>query len=288
MTDAVSKTGVFVLGPLEIAHGSQYVLRRRSTQRLFLLWLERGIIGFVHLGTPCTIWSQARHDVKDSAATRAKEETGLELALFSCEVIRVCQKAGIPFSLENPRGSKLFQFEPLLRALFTGDCYFIDFDMCMYGEPYRKSTRLATSCADLFALARKCVHHTHDVRLKGQVKVDSNVDKPRYVNRTASAGAYPSCFCRAFAGLICRHVRPIDQHQAEAVAVHWESALRSVAQYKARRQRPPQTKISSGSIGDFAPTCELLEAAGGLHTYFDCIQLGRNPKDAWKAFQSCR
>ena len=71
-----------------------------------LSWIDRGVIGFVHLGIPCTIWSRARHNVKDSSpATRIKEEVGLELALFSSEVIRRCVALGIPYALENPRSS---------------------------------------------------------------------------------------------------------------------------------------------------------------------------------------
>lgn len=194
LTKAMKAAGVPTLEPLDIANGAHCDLRRRSTQQFILQSIKRGIVGFIHLGPPCTIWSQARHGVKESAATRAKEETGLELALFSCAVIRLCQQLGIPFVLENPQSSKLFTFEPLVTALHTGFCTHVDFDMCQYGEPQRKRTCLATSCDFLEPLAKRCNHREHAVMLKGQTKVVDQEGRPRYVNRTALAGAYPTVF----------------------------------------------------------------------------------------------
>ncbi len=282
LSDAVRSRGIPVLEPIDIAFGSHCDLRRRETQQLILQWIRRGIIGFIHLGTPCTIWSQARHGVKESNATRAKEELGLELALFSCEVIRWCQKLQIPFSLENPRYSKLFQFEPLLRALHSGDCFYVDLDMCQYGEAYRKSTRFATSFGGLKGLARRCNHSRHDVWLKGQVQVQIGSEKPKYVNRTALAGAYPQEICKCFAKLLSFNHHAEHSDKVEAAAVHFSAALRSVAKRKTARCRPKTDKVSKGGTSSEEPRCELLSQAGGARQFIDFIALGRPKKEAWK------
>lgn len=163
--------GAPVLEPLDLLNGPHCDLIRRATQRLVLQWIKSGLIRFVHLGTPCTIWSQARRNVKDSARTRAKECVGVELALFSAEVIHTCIAHGVQFSIENPRFSKLFGFEPLAKAIASGRHFVVDFDMCMYGEPLRKFTRIVTSCKELQQLSIKCCHRRHEVWLKGKVKV---------------------------------------------------------------------------------------------------------------------
>eukprot|EP00438_Fugacium_kawagutii_P020747 Skav227424 [mRNA] locus=scaffold1986:83849:88250:+ [translate_table: standard] len=170
LSKAVQQLGIPTLEPLDYIHGSHADLRRRRTQQLVFEWLDRGLIGFVHLGTPCTIWSRARHNVRDSHTTRCKEETGIELALFSCEVIKRCIANGIPYALENPRTSKLFLFPHLLRAVASGPFNFVDWEMCQYGEKYKKSTRIVTSVDWLQSLCKRCHHRSHEVRLQGKVK----------------------------------------------------------------------------------------------------------------------
>lgn len=117
LTQAVAHKNVPCLEPLEIKNGVHCDLRRRQTQRLIIKWIEKGLIGFVHLGTPCTIWSRARRGVKDSPATFAKEAAGVELALFSAEVIIACDKFQVPYAIENPASSRLFSFIPLVIRL---------------------------------------------------------------------------------------------------------------------------------------------------------------------------
>ena len=52
LSAAVKSAGGAVLEPVEISKGVRFDLRRRQTQRLIIKWIEKGIVGFVHLGTP--------------------------------------------------------------------------------------------------------------------------------------------------------------------------------------------------------------------------------------------
>ena len=133
LTRAIEESGVSILEPLDYILGPHADLRGRSTQKLVLDWIKKGKIGFVHVGTPCTIWSQARHNVKESHATRCKEEIGVELALFSAEVIRTCNRCQVGCALEDLSRSKLFKFDPVVHAIASGDNDVVDFDMCQYG-----------------------------------------------------------------------------------------------------------------------------------------------------------
>ena len=66
------RQGLPALEPLDIVFGPFADLRRKSTQGFILTIIKQGLIGFVHLGAPCTIWSRARHGVKETHANRIK------------------------------------------------------------------------------------------------------------------------------------------------------------------------------------------------------------------------
>ena len=283
LSDAVAKLGIPTLEHLDFLYGKHCDLRRKSTQQLVISWLKRGVIGFVHLGTPCTIWSRARHNVKESHKTRVKEATGIELALFSCEIIRTCHQYGIPFAIENPASSRLFQFEPLLKALHLGPVSFVTFEMCQYGEPYKKSTCIATSSPHLGRLGRRCNHSSHAVWLKGTTKISKAGELPRYVNRTALAGAYPLRLCELYAQLIQKHVPTCQSDGVEAVKIHWAASLRSVANRKACENKSAKILVKEGGV-DSGESIELnlLSQAGGPQKFIDCIALGRSRQEAWK------
>lgn len=275
--------GVPVLEPLDFLNGPHCDLRRRRTQRLVLQWIKSGLIRFVHLGTPCTIWSQARHNVKDSARTRAKECIGVELALFSAEVIQTCNAHGVQYSIENPRFSKLFGFEPLTKAIASGMHFVVDFDMCMYGEPFRKCTRIVTSCKELQQLSNKCCHRRHEVWLKGKVKVEGADHLPRFVNRTALAGAYPKALTDKFAAILsCLSFGNVEQ--TDLGQVHWSASLRSVAKQGSKKEHCP-TNLAQKSCDEHHEKLVLLERQGGLEQFIDFIAIGRNKKEAWRVLK---
>lgn len=283
LTHAVDEKHIPVLEPIDYANGAHCDLRRRSTQEVILKWLERGVIGFLHIGTPCTIWSQARRNVSNSTKAFCKERDGLELALFSAQLIRVCNKFGVPYAIENPRTSKLFQFEPLVAAIGTGQNFNVDFDMCQYGECYKKPTRIVTSAKWLAALSNKCCHKSHEVWLKGKARVRGPTGRAVYVNRTALAGAYPVRFVLKYAGLIQQFAQ-LGSQDEQSVQISWRAALRSAENRKAEKCKPAKATLCAWGP-DQQNELHLLSQAGGVERFFDAIALGRDPKKAWEVLR---
>eukprot|EP00438_Fugacium_kawagutii_P030000 Skav225301 [mRNA] locus=scaffold445:112717:116856:+ [translate_table: standard] len=286
LTEAMGTSGISHVSGVDYISGAEFDVRRRSTQHVILEWIRRGIFGFIHFGTPCTIWSRARHNVVESNATRAKEELGLEMALFTAAAIRACWDAGTHFALENPRTSKLFGFHPLVCAIHRGTTYTVDFDMCRYKEEYRESTRIITSLSDLQGLQRKCNHDSHKVWLQGKVKVFNRDGLPIYVNRTSLAGAYPYSFCALYASILSRSLN-LHCDAAASVNTMWIAALRSAAQRKPATQFAT-VKPRQEQKADSDTECSLLQQHGGLEQFIDCIALGRRIKKPWKKEKSQR
>ncbi|CAE8674891.1 unnamed protein product [Polarella glacialis] len=86
LTTAFKQAGCNVLPACEILNGVQFDLTRHSAQEALLRLLRTGRVWYVHMGTPCTVWSRARHGLTNMARARAKETVGVELALFSVAV----------------------------------------------------------------------------------------------------------------------------------------------------------------------------------------------------------
>ena len=64
------------------------------------------------------------------------------------------------------------------------------FDMCQYGQLYKKRTAVMTNMPELHQLERLCTRAHQHQPLRGTVKVVDG-GRARYQNRTAVAGTYP-------------------------------------------------------------------------------------------------
>ena len=65
LSGAIRNKGDAVLEPVEIMNDAAFDLRRREAQRL-LRWIKSGTSGFVHVSTPCTIWSRGEEYHQES------------------------------------------------------------------------------------------------------------------------------------------------------------------------------------------------------------------------------
>ena len=205
LSKAMSDCGLATCIGIDNEHGPHHDLRRRSTQLVILNWLKSGRIAYVHLGTPCTVFSRARHFIRNLERAREKERVGLELAMFTAEVILVCNRYGIRWSLENPRSSRLFDV-PVLHSILRQDGVFqIHLDFCMFGEKYKKPTAIFTNISQLRSLARQCTHRKHVTVLRGSETIVSkgvSISQPR----TKRAGAYPFALVELWAHLVSQHL----------------------------------------------------------------------------------
>eukprot|EP00438_Fugacium_kawagutii_P008464 Skav230206 [mRNA] locus=scaffold2443:266117:270539:+ [translate_table: standard] len=200
LTECVKKAGLFAWPPFELAAGRCYDLLDDGVQKFIFGLLTAGLVWWVHLGTPCTAWSRARHNIKNFSKARAKEQIAVATALFTCRVIRECMKRGIMVTLENPRSSRLWEFAPIHDLLQDARIFLYYFDMCQYGEPHKKSTGILTNEEHFSKLQRRCQGgHVHQ-QLVGTVRV-KHEGVWTYKNRTALAGAYPYKLCNFWAQL---------------------------------------------------------------------------------------
>ena len=235
LTNAVKAEGLAVGPPIDIDLGSECDMRRRSSQRLILSWIRSGHLSYVHLGTPCTVFSRARHWIRNHERARERERVGLELAWFTAEVIAWCKRYNVNWSIENPRSSRLFQLPFLAEILEQG--HVIDLDFCMYGEAYRKPTRIVSSLGSLSQLSRQCSHKKHSVTLRGSERVVVNgktVSQPK----TKRAGAYPSNLVEQWAQVI-RGVVSQEDRESHAIFAQLTNELRLCAEKAATAGRKP-------------------------------------------------
>ena len=181
------RDGASVLS-FEIRDGPMFDLSRESTRQAVLRWIENRLVSFVFLGTPCTVWSIARRGITNHRKARIKERIAVDHAIFSCQVARLCHSLQIPFMLENPKSSRLWQFDPVVRLLGLDGVDVVDFDMCGYGTPYKKPTRIMSNIPGIQRLARKCCHLSHQSPLIGR--------------KCALAGQYPKSLCRLMSSVL--------------------------------------------------------------------------------------
>ena len=123
----------------------------------------------LHLGTPCTVFSIARHGITNTARARERERIGCELAFFTAELCRTATSLGIKRSIENPTTSRLWEFPAIRDLQCLPGVQFVNTVMCHFGAPYKKPTSLMTNILELRGLEAICEHRRHEVVLKGTV-----------------------------------------------------------------------------------------------------------------------
>ena len=73
--------------------------------------------------------------------TQAKVDYGNAVLKGCLRIVRWCLRYEVPFLLESPRTSWMFKVAELQDLVRPGAAFFVDCDQCMYGRPWRKSTR---------------------------------------------------------------------------------------------------------------------------------------------------
>ena len=227
LSEAVERSGAAVFTPVDISFGSHHDLKRRATQLAILAWLKSGWIRFVHIATPCTVFSRARHNIRNLVRAQEKERTGIELAIFTAELIFTCNRFNILWSLENPWTSRLFEVPVLSELLGRPGVRHLRVDFCRYGEKFKKPTAIFTNCHELDSLQRQCNHQKHEQVLRGSENIKvagKSVSQPK----TKRAGAYPFELCGQWA----RIIRPLlDCHDVtfHSAVQQWDNELKAAA-----------------------------------------------------------
>ena len=202
--------------PLDICIFPSHNVLDPHVEGKILSWISSGRVWLVWLGMPCTTFSCARKNdgkgpgpLRDSehlwglaglpARDRHKLCEGNALFYFTLRVLQTCAALNIPFVLENPLSSMVWELPPMRRFMHDYDVGICDLDYCQFGELWKKPTRLAYKFIKLDSLSRRCsgIHgicnrsqQPHE-RLTG---VNAN-----NVFKTLVAQPYPWELCHAFA-----------------------------------------------------------------------------------------
>ena len=152
LSAAVERWGGYSLR-WDVLHGAEYDLTVAANVVRILAWLRAGLIWGVHCAMECKSWSIARHGeirsrrhiwgkARLSQVDRRKVEAGNALLRASMSILLACWRFHIPVGFENPHSSICFHAPPMLSFAKRRGVKETYFDMCAFGTPYRKRTRL--------------------------------------------------------------------------------------------------------------------------------------------------
>ena len=80
LTLAAKNAGMFVLDPVDIRHGPSHDLTQFSAQEHVFDVILGGHVDYVHMGTPCTVFSRARRGIRNLA--KARSRLGVNLPFY--------------------------------------------------------------------------------------------------------------------------------------------------------------------------------------------------------------
>lgn len=204
LTLRIEREGLAALDAFEIYNGWEFDLCRPQTQALVLELARAGLLWYIHAGLPCTVWSRARHGIRNFEKARAREAVAVELTMFVAALFRIQSRKGWYWSIENPATSRLFEFRPVVELFGLPHVIWFKWDMCAYGEAYKKPTGLLTNLAPLQVLARRCCGGHKHVQLVGREKYVTTSGTQKWRNKTSAAGECPLSLTRLWARTLAK------------------------------------------------------------------------------------
>ena len=140
----------------ELKRGEEHDLSKWHVEQDFHGRVARGEIAAASLAPPCQSFSIANNSsgpIRSTSRPRGlpglplhkelKVQQGNRLLRATIRMIHSLGKQGIPFSIEQPRTSYMWQDRRLQQALTLYGVYYADIDMCAFKTRYRKATRIA-------------------------------------------------------------------------------------------------------------------------------------------------
>lgn len=224
ITSALQDEGIHTYAIDTCISSSHNVLDMKVANHIFNI-IASGVVLLVWLGMPCTTFSRARrHDglgpgpLRDSCNLwglphlklhdQKKLNEGNKLFWFTRHILRLCVLHRVPFVLENPLTSMVWELPPLLALKKSSEAKYCDLDFCQYGERWRKPTRLMYYGIDISSLSRVCTghlvcsrSHRQHIALKGRDATGMFL--------TLRAQPYPFELCKCFASVAARALRGV-------------------------------------------------------------------------------
>ena len=109
--------------------------------------------------------------------------------------------------MENPKSSRIWQFEPVAALFALHGAFAVDLDMCASGSVYKKLARILTDVRNLSLLCQRCPRNHKHVLACG-FKAGKSPQGTKNIRHTAIAGEYPEKLCRWWAQGVARAVLP--------------------------------------------------------------------------------
>ena len=175
ISSALCKSGITTF-PVDICMFPDHDVLHKHIEYRISNWIRAGRISFVWIGMPCTTFSRARkHDglgpgpLRDSMHLwglnclnrRDRKKLGIGNALFhfTMRILRLCEHFAIPYALENPRTSMLWEMKPLRTFCDQFYPHWCHFDFCQFGERWKKPTSILYNFLDLSPVNKQCDTH---------------------------------------------------------------------------------------------------------------------------------
>jgi hypothetical protein len=198
----------------------EFDLTHPAVVRLLCMWIDRGWIGAIWFGTPCTTWSIACRPairstshlwgLPDIPPHRVPSlELGNATVRVTGRILRRALRRRTPCFLENPDTSLLWLAPPIAEALRHPACTVQRCTMCGFGARWRKATKVACWHSrnllfdGLFCRSHGCkcqYSHKPHIVLAGR-------DRQCNKSWTSIASAYPARFAQAACHSMVESVR---------------------------------------------------------------------------------
>lgn len=209
--------------PIDICLFSSRDVLQPWLEQKISTWIQQGRITFLWFGMPCTTFSRARKfdglgpgplrtlDFLSglpylNKRDKAKVLEGNELMHFMLRLLKLCISHHVPFIVENPQTSMLWDMPEMQSFSAAHSPSFVSLDYCAYGEPWKKPTKLMFSGLDLSSLGIRCNSHNHVCSFTHKRHVPLRGVNDAGIFWTLVAQPYPWALCRAF-GTLARSLR---------------------------------------------------------------------------------
>ena len=187
LSTALKKAGVCCF-PVDVCIFPSHNVLLSDIENSISHFIQSGRVKFVWLGMPCTTFSRARkHDGVGPGPLRSSEYLwglpdlnvrdkkkllqGNELFLFTLRILKLCDRLHIPFIIENPFSSMAWEVPSMRRFIQSSNCLECNLDFCMFGERWKKPTKLVYKYLCLDSLALRCNSSSHICSRTGQPHV---------------------------------------------------------------------------------------------------------------------
>ena len=189
-----------------------------SIERRIFSWIVSGRVSLVWAGMPSTTFSRARkHDGLGPAPlrkdgflwgipwltrkNRAKVQDGNNVLAFLLRLLYICHDSQVPYVVENPCSSMLWEMPTLQRFCHFAQPRFVTLDHCAFGEKWKKRTTLLYNFIQLQALGRQCKGRSGICSFTGHRHIRQRGVNCDNAFMSLQAQPYPQRLCKEFADL---------------------------------------------------------------------------------------